>query len=88
MLSFLELGVTPGVEQEFLHPEDDHVSEAIIPDGSFPLTGTDHDSFHVSALLQHHSTPLSSMFVIVVSIVSVCLFSPNKVPCAQKLSPY
>ena len=51
MLSFLELGVTPGVEQEFLHPEDDHVSEAIIPDGSFPLTGTDHNKFHVSEWL-------------------------------------
>ena len=51
MLSFLELGVTPGVEQEFLHPEDDHVSEAIILDGSFPLTGTDHNKFHVGEWL-------------------------------------
>ena len=51
VLSFLELGVTPGVEQVFLHPEDAHVSEAIIPVGRFPLTGTDHDIFHVGELL-------------------------------------
>ena len=62
MLPFLELGVTPGVQLDFVPPWDDAVSEVIIPDKSFPLTGADHNTFYVSAITQNNVPIVESRY--------------------------